>query len=192
MECGLSVDPSIYQHGVACWANGALAFADLVRGPTSTSGNVEQRAYYLARLTIDYLTRQGWDFDWIVIEDQVVRHRSTARGLMTLHCAAHTLGLEAQREWPNARVIYLKPEAWKHNMSKPSCEDLCRRFLTSHEIASINDARFHTHWRERKKLGKDLYEDAFDQWDGICIGMSHLGRGLSTGGVSTSGRRARR
>lgn len=191
METGLTVDPSIYQHGFGCWANGALAFADLVRGPGAKSGSVEQRAYNLARLTIDYLVREGWDFDWIVIEDQEVRDKSKARSLLVLHTAAHVLGAECQKQWPHAKVTYSKPSAWKHNQSKPACEMQCRRFLSALEIGSIVDERFRKDWRERKKWGKDFLEDSFDQWDGIAIGMSHLGRGFKQA-VAPLGTRARR
>jgi hypothetical protein len=185
MEIGCTIDPSIYQHAFATWANDAMDMADVVRGMSSTSGHVQYRARMLAELTVRYLKKHYELIDWFVIEDQVFRKQSRARAIAVLHTATIILVEEIRRTWPHARIILRIPEHWKQpGTSKLSTEIQCRRFLSALEIAQIVDGRFRLDWRQRKKYGKAFVKMAGDQWDAVAIGMSHIGRGMrATGGT---------
>lgn len=150
----VSLDPGLRQAGVACWDDGELTTAFLVKGANwfDTATEVKKRVFACAST---YLLD-------VVIEQPQVYHQSKQKGdpedLIKLALMG---GATAALISPHAPMMY-EPQTWKGSVPKEVTTARTRRRITDEEQHRIELPRAVT-----------LQHNV---WDAIGIGLFHLKR----------------
>lgn len=149
----LSIDPGLRNCGVACFENGKLSFARLVK-----SDKKNPMPMALADMVNALVKDVGKKFDAVVIEQPMIYpgRRGKARASDILNLTAVVGAICG--EYRGCKVVTYKPFQWKGQLPKKVCEFRVKKKLSKEELKKV-------------KLAGALSHNI---WDSIGLGMYYL------------------
>jgi len=188
MIVGVSIDPSIVQHGYCIWYGTTAVSAGLFEW--KSKGTISERSVRIAQAFATWLQADWVDhLTWVAVEDQIIRPRSPYnQAIMTLKTAADTVAAVLLERFsaPKApvQVVRYLPETWKGSMSKQATEvhivgdanHLGRLSPEERNIFTREECYIPYRQRTGKTHKPTASKTASDVFDAVGIGLRYLGR----------------